>query len=106
MLPPGPKTLIWAYYFGGGKIHCTAGEQQAPDESLDMDAMRSERFRRLLSAEGPFASVYFDDSHGRVPTVDGAFVTQLFKVPTTHTRVDGRSGGLAEGPYVTTDRYS
>ena len=25
--------------------------------------MRSERLRRLLSAEGPFASVYFDDSH-------------------------------------------
>jgi hypothetical protein len=25
--------------------------------------MRSERFRRLVEAEGPFASVYFDDSH-------------------------------------------
>lgn len=25
--------------------------------------MRAERFRHLLSAEGPFASIYFDDSH-------------------------------------------
>jgi len=25
--------------------------------------MRAERFRQLLSAEGPFASIYFDDSH-------------------------------------------
>ncbi len=32
--------------------------------------MRSERLRRLVKAEGPFASVYFDDSHNTADAVE------------------------------------
>ncbi len=32
--------------------------------------MRSERLRRLVKAEGPFASVYFDDSHDTADAVE------------------------------------
>jgi len=34
-----------------------------PDERGNQLRMDSDRFRRLLDAPGPFASVYFDDSH-------------------------------------------
>lgn len=32
--------------------------------------MRSERLRWLVAAEGPFASVYFDDSHDTLDAVE------------------------------------
>ncbi len=32
--------------------------------------MRSERLRWLVKAEGPFASVYFDDSHDTLDAVE------------------------------------
>jgi hypothetical protein len=45
------------------------GEDTAQDHAKQGD-MRSARFRPLVSAQGPFASVFFDDSHDTVDAVE------------------------------------
>jgi hypothetical protein len=50
--------------------------------------MHAERFRALLTADGPFASVYFDDSHN-TPHAD----TQLeLKWRNLHEQLDQKAG--------------
>jgi hypothetical protein len=56
-----------------------------------MDGMRSERLRWLVKAEGPFASVYFDDSHD---TADAAEQLET-KWHDIHKHLETRGAGRA-----------
>ena len=68
--------------------------------------MRSERLQWLVKADGPFASVYFDDSHDTADAAssskrNGAISANISRVP---RRKRGRSSPTLEEAVSTIDR--